>query len=103
MQICVQDVFAINFSRLTCYDTVSWYDTTLTSLLINYGATSAFCMHVMYDTSYDTPIVSSLMYSTSSPLARSVTAGDGDRGGAYAYAWVNRAPLADVRIQSRAP
>jgi hypothetical protein len=51
MQICVQDVFVTNFSRLTCYDIV---------LLINYGATSAFCMHVVHDTSYDTPIVSSL-------------------------------------------
>jgi hypothetical protein len=60
MQICVQDVFVTNFSRLMCYDIVSWYDTTLTSLLINYGTTSAFCMHVMHDTSYDTSIVSSL-------------------------------------------
>jgi hypothetical protein len=60
MQICVQDVFVTNFFKLMCYDTVSWYDTILTSLLINYGATSDFCMHVVYDTSYDTPIVSSL-------------------------------------------
>jgi hypothetical protein len=59
MQIYVQDVFVTNFSRLTCYDIV-WYDTTLTSLLINYGATSAFCMHVVHDTNYDTLIVSSL-------------------------------------------
>jgi hypothetical protein len=62
MQICVQDVFVTNFSRITCYDIVSWYDTTSTSLLINYGATWAFCMHVVHDTSYDTPIVSSLSY-----------------------------------------
>jgi hypothetical protein len=60
MQICVQDLFVTNFSRLTCYDTVSWYDTIPTSLLISYGATSAFYMHVVHDTSYDTPIVSSL-------------------------------------------
>jgi hypothetical protein len=60
MQICVQDIFVTNFSRLTCYDTVSWYDTTLISLLINYGVTSAFCMHVVHDTSYDTPTVSGL-------------------------------------------
>jgi hypothetical protein len=64
MQICVQDVFVTNFSRLTCYDTVSWYDTTPTSPLINYSATSAFCMHVVHDTTYDTPIVSSLMVIT---------------------------------------
>jgi hypothetical protein len=64
MQIYVEDVFVTNFSRLTCYDTVSWYDTTLTSLLINYGATSAFYMHIMYDTSYDISIVSSLRKST---------------------------------------
>jgi hypothetical protein len=53
MQICVQDAFVTNFSRLTCYDTVSWYDTTLISFL----ATSAFCIHVVHDTSYDTFIV----------------------------------------------
>jgi hypothetical protein len=61
MQICVQDVFVTNFSRLTCYDTVSRYDTILISLLINYGATSVFCIHVVHDTSYDTSVVSSLM------------------------------------------
>jgi hypothetical protein len=49
---------------LTCYDTVLWYDITLTFLLINYGATSDFCMHVMDDTSYDTLIVSSLRACT---------------------------------------
>jgi hypothetical protein len=59
MQICVQDIFFTNFSRLMCYDTVSWYDTTFTSLLINYDVTSGFYMHVVH-TSYDTPIVSSL-------------------------------------------
>jgi hypothetical protein len=61
MQICVQDVFVTNFSRLTWYNTVSWYDTILISLLINYSATSAFCIHVVHDTNYDTPIVSSLI------------------------------------------
>jgi hypothetical protein len=60
MQICVQDIFITNFSRLTCYDIVSSYDTILTSLLINYGATLVFYMHVVSDTSYDTPIMSSL-------------------------------------------
>jgi hypothetical protein len=46
---------------LTSYDIVSWYDTTLTSLLIYYGATLAFYMYVVHDTSYDIPIVNSLM------------------------------------------
>jgi hypothetical protein len=39
---------------------VSYYDITLTSLLINYYVTSDFCLHGMHDTSYDTPIVASL-------------------------------------------
>jgi hypothetical protein len=60
MQNCVQDLFDTIFSRYTCYNTVSTYDTTLISLIINYGDTSAFCMHGMYDTSYDTTIVTSL-------------------------------------------
>jgi hypothetical protein len=68
MQICVYDVFVTNFSLLTWYDTVSWYDTTLTSLLISYGVTSAFCMHVVYDTSYDTPTMSSLTHQRLSDL-----------------------------------
>jgi hypothetical protein len=57
MQNCVQDLFDTIFSRYTCYDTVSIYDTTLISLIINYSDTSAFCMHGMHDTSYDTTIV----------------------------------------------
>jgi hypothetical protein len=60
MQNCVQDLFETIFSRYTCYDIVSTYDTTLISLIINYGDTSAFCMHGMHDTSYDTTIVTSL-------------------------------------------
>jgi hypothetical protein len=60
MQIYVQDLFGIKFSSTTCYDTVSTYDTTIISLIFNCTATSAFCMHVMHDTTYDTPIVSSL-------------------------------------------
>jgi hypothetical protein len=43
-----------------CYDTVLWYDTIFTSLIINYNATSAFYMHIVHDTSYDSPIVISL-------------------------------------------
>jgi hypothetical protein len=49
IQNCVQDLFDTIFSRYTCYDTVSTYDTTLISLIINYD-----------DTSYDTTIVTSL-------------------------------------------
>jgi hypothetical protein len=52
MQICVQDLFDIIFSSYTCYDTVSTYDTTIISLIINYTDISAF--------SYDTIIVASL-------------------------------------------
>jgi hypothetical protein len=62
MQNYVQDLFDTIFFRYTCYDTVSTtYDTTLISLIINYGDTSAFCMYGMHDTSYDsTTIVTSL-------------------------------------------
>jgi hypothetical protein len=62
IQNCVQDLFDTIFSRYTCYDTVSTYDTTLISLIINYGDTSAFCIHEMHDTSYDTTIVTSLTH-----------------------------------------
>jgi hypothetical protein len=51
MQNCVQDLFDTIFSRYTCYDTVSTYNTTLISLIINYGDISTFCMHGMHDTS----------------------------------------------------
>jgi hypothetical protein len=60
MQNYVQDLFDTIFFRYTCYDTVSTYDTTLISLIINYGDTSVFYMHGMHDTSYDTTIVTSL-------------------------------------------
>ena len=43
-----------------CYVTVSTYDTTITSLIINYCDTSAFCHHGMDDTTYVTTIVASL-------------------------------------------
>jgi hypothetical protein len=52
MQIDVQDLLDINFSSSMCYDTVSTYDTSILSLLLNSTATSAF--------TYDTPIVGSL-------------------------------------------
>jgi hypothetical protein len=64
MQNYVQDLFDTIFSRYMCYDIVSTYDTTPISLIINYGDTSAFCMHGMHDTSYDTTIVTSLSYNT---------------------------------------
>jgi hypothetical protein len=56
----VHDVFAIKFSSFTCNDTVSYYDTTLISHLINRYATSDFYQHGMHDTTFDTPIVTSL-------------------------------------------
>ena len=40
---------------------VSTYDTTITSLIINYNATSDFCQHGMHDTTYDTTIGTSLI------------------------------------------
>jgi hypothetical protein len=61
MQIDVQDLLDINFSSSMCYDTVSTYDTSILSFLLNSTATSAFCMHGMHDTTYDTPIVGSLI------------------------------------------
>jgi hypothetical protein len=60
MQIYGYDVFGIALSSFTCYDTVSYYDTSLTSLFINWYATSDFCQHGMHDTAYDTSIVASL-------------------------------------------
>jgi hypothetical protein len=60
MQICVHDVFAIRFSCFACHDMVSYYNTTLTSLFINYCAISDFYLHDTYDITYDTPIVASL-------------------------------------------
>jgi hypothetical protein len=47
-----------------CFDTVSTYNTTLIFLIINYGDTSAFCIHGMHDTSYDTTIVTSVIIVT---------------------------------------
>jgi hypothetical protein len=60
MQICVYDVFATKFSSFTCYDTVSYYDTTPISHVINWCVTSDFCQHGMHDTTYDTHIGASL-------------------------------------------
>jgi hypothetical protein len=66
MQNCVQDLFDTIFSRYACYDAVYTYESTLISLIINYGDTSAFCMYEMYDTSYDTTIVTSLIVGNGS-------------------------------------
>jgi hypothetical protein len=53
MQNCVQDVFDTIFSRYMCYDTISTYDTTLISLIINYVDTALFdlyslCTNLIY-------------------------------------------------------
>jgi hypothetical protein len=66
--MCVHDVFATSLSSFVCHDTVSYYDTTPTSLFIDCCATSAFCQHGMYNTTYDTPIVSSLSQMGRCPL-----------------------------------
>jgi hypothetical protein len=59
--MCEHDVFPSRLSCYVCHDTVSYYDTTHTSLFINCHATSDFCLGGIYDTSYDTPIVTSLI------------------------------------------
>jgi hypothetical protein len=56
------DAFASIFSSFMCGDTVSYYDTNITSFFINYYATSNFWQHSMHDTSYDTAIVTSLTH-----------------------------------------
>jgi hypothetical protein len=56
MQICGYDAFIIALSNFSCYHILSYYDTSLISLIINWCATSAFCMHEMHDTTYDTSI-----------------------------------------------
>jgi hypothetical protein len=61
--MCVLDLFAIELSSFTWYDTISSYDTTLTCFLINYSATSDFCKHSMHNITYDTPIMTSLRAS----------------------------------------
>jgi hypothetical protein len=57
MQLCGYDVFVIALSNFMCYDTVSYYDTSLTSLFINWCVTSNFYQHVMH-----TSIMASLIY-----------------------------------------
>jgi hypothetical protein len=49
---------SLRLFSFTCHDTISYYDTTLTSTLINCYATLAFCQHDMHDTT----IVVSLKY-----------------------------------------
>ena len=52
--------YMVTGTELTTDLDLSTYDTIMLSFIINYSDTSAFCMHVVYDTTYDTPIVSSL-------------------------------------------
>ena len=49
-----------SFCLEICYVTVSTYDASMISLIINYSDTSAFCMHGLHDTTYDTTTVASL-------------------------------------------
>jgi hypothetical protein len=60
MKICGYNALLTKFPSSSCHDKVSYYDITVTSLLINYGATSDFYLCGMHDTAYDTPIVASL-------------------------------------------
>jgi hypothetical protein len=56
-------LFGSNFSSSTWYDTISTYDTTIVSFIINWYDASTFCMHVVHDTTYDIAIASSLPLS----------------------------------------
>jgi hypothetical protein len=58
MQKYGQDLLDISFSYFTCYDT------TILSPHIRCSATSAFCMHIMHNTTYDALIVASLRLVT---------------------------------------
>jgi hypothetical protein len=52
MQICVHDAFAIRLSSFACHNTVSYHDTTSTSLFINCIvdeiSTTNVCIHGFY-------------------------------------------------------
>jgi hypothetical protein len=54
----------VDFFYFMCHDTTLYYDTTLTSLFINCRATSDLYLRGMHDTSYDSPIVTSLIDDT---------------------------------------
>jgi hypothetical protein len=60
MQICEYDVFIIALFSFICYNTVSYYDTSLIFLIINWCTTLVFYIHKMHDTVYNTSIVASL-------------------------------------------
>jgi uncharacterized membrane protein len=60
--MCVHDAFVNNFFSFTCYDTVSYYDTTLISHLIYYCDISHFYRHGIYNTTYNTHIGASLSH-----------------------------------------
>ena len=54
MQICVYDLFDINFSNYTCYDTISTYVTLILSLSLSLSLNllprQDFCGAMMHDT-----------------------------------------------------
>jgi hypothetical protein len=57
----MEGVFASRFSSFVYHDTVLYYDKYNShTLFINCYATLDFCQRGMHDTSYDTPIVTSL-------------------------------------------
>jgi hypothetical protein len=58
----------VEFFCFVCHDMVSYYEITLTSLFINCYATSDFCLCGMHNTSYDTPIVTSLTQKICEPF-----------------------------------
>jgi hypothetical protein len=72
MQMCVQDLLCINFSRNLCYDTISTYDTLVPSLFINQLPYQYFCGPCLHDTSYNTstmPSLRILLYPSTSMLS----------------------------------
>jgi hypothetical protein len=63
----VQDLLELNVSRNVRYDIVSIYDTLISSLFINYLPHKQFCGPSLYDTTYDTSTIASLMIGGSTP------------------------------------
>jgi hypothetical protein len=82
MQICVRDLFAIKLSSFKCYDTISYYDTTLTlSLLI--VVSYLFWEHSTTQTLTNTHIHSPLWMHTRTP---------------YPYEYLRRTESADLEV-----
>jgi hypothetical protein len=69
MQICVQDLFGIKFSRNLRYDTVSTYDTLIPSLFINKLSYQYFCGPYLYDTSSDTSTMANISIKLSTLIS----------------------------------